>query len=169
MRICSIAMMRLCSLASRLDARYACADAVPCPRQQASEASRGHLVRTRSGEHYDIEPGKTFNVVTEALANLALQPMARHGATYHATGNSEPESGMMYVVGPHDERYDVHVQPDSTGKDPWRSLSAAAAATPVRIVDRRACAQAASLCRPFARRALRILRPALVAIRARKP
>ena len=43
--------------------------------------------------------------------------MTYHGTTRDPARNGEPESGMLYFVWPHDDRHDVHVQPDSAGKD----------------------------------------------------
>ena len=91
---------------------------VPCSGHQTPQARRAHLLRTRSGKHYDIEPLETFRVVAETLADLALQPMAHHGTTRDAPGNGKPKPGMMYFVWPHNDRHDLHVQPDPTGKDP---------------------------------------------------
>ena len=170
--------MRLYSLPCRRGAVHPPRRALPLSCQQLSEALRFHLLHTRISEHYDIQPAEAFDVVAEALPDLTFQSMTIHGARHDATRNGESESGMVHAVGTHDERHDPCGQPDTTGK-----YLRAPARKSLRRRSRRSGpnrrsedpprpplrTQAESLVRPFARRALRIRRPALVAIRARKP
>ena len=142
--------------------------ACPRARQHVPEALRVHLLRPRSGDHHDIEPGQVFGVVTEAFSYLALQPVARYRARAARRGTVSPSLGWFAPLG---RKTSVmacaftRVPPERTLSNSFRRRNRCSG------LSRRSesASSAESLLRPFARRALRIRRPALVAMRARKP
>ena len=91
--------------------------ALPRPCQHASESVRIHRLRTGSGDHYNIEARQASGIVTEALTDLALEAVTRHGVSGNATRDREPKPGMFGAVGPHDECHDLRVQAETAGKD----------------------------------------------------
>ena len=56
-------------------------------------------------------------MVSKALPDPTLQPVAGHGATRDTARHGESESGMVHAVGTHDERHDPRIQPDTAGED----------------------------------------------------
>ena len=63
-------------------------------------------------------------MVSEALPDVALQPVTRHGTACSSTGNGKPESGMAGPVGPRDDGHDLQMQPEATREDPCEVLPA---------------------------------------------
>ena len=43
--------------------------------------------------------------------------MPCYGATRNPSWNRESKSGVVHIVGPHHDRHDLRVQPDTAGKD----------------------------------------------------
>ena len=123
------------------------------------------------GEHYDIEATEAFGVVTVAFpesdASAELRATARRATR---RGTARPSLGWFTPLGRTTIVTTRALSRNAAGEDLCENLPVARSrCSGPETVDRRICAQAESLFRPFARRALRIRRPALVAIRARKP
>lgn len=133
------------------------------------EACRFGFAGRGSSHHNNINTAEHGASVPETFTNTALDPVAIHGALGYAPGYSHPQARMSQRVGSCLNAEEVILVASGVA---LHRLKITGRAQPEQFGQAKPAAallQALRRARPLARRALRTLRPPLVAMRARNP
>ncbi len=140
-----------------------------------------------AAKHYNIQAGQLLPVTTKALAHQTLDTISSNGGLDIALADGKPEPGIFTAIGRcQNQQTLIHgfapgiiedaleISPIQQSQLAGKPLGPGRCCDPFRALIRDCrprfpLTQALSLLRPLARRALMILRPALVLMRARKP
>lgn len=127
------------------------------------------LCRTCSCQYNYIEAGQLQLTLTEGLTAHALDAIAPHGGLDLFLGDGQTQAGMGQVVLPAQQGKVFVADLAGLRKDLFKLGRPEKSLVPSKSPGKHGRCYAESTLRPRARRALRILRPAAVAIRARNP
>lgn len=108
-------------------------------------------------------------MVAKRLPYQSLQPVAAIGAQRNAARNRKADSSMLQTIGMSMYRKYFVLKTPPSADNLLKLTPLSQVVGPGKPKIGTGCTQALRRARPFDRRALRILRPALVLMRARKP
>lgn len=140
------------------------------------------LARVTTAENDDIKPAKVRRTAAKTLANQTLDTVSADCGANIPLADHQPQSGMIEAIGcsQHQQlvihgfalrliKHTLKLAPLQQAEAAGKMFAERTFSLRVRSRLRTLLAQALNLFRPLARRALMILRPALVLMRARKP